>query len=253
MPRLPLNDEDLGRALRAQLHELVVDMAPRHDLCSAVMRQHQSRRRRSRMRAGLATLAVAAAVAVPLSMAATGGGASPRAQVRLASFTFGLPAGYRPLPSTRRALCALGIGVFPPPQRPVFGPHRLPAYAKMRSAANADGGCLALLLTAPFKPGTNAAPVPPASARQVAVGPYRAWEGRLPWSEGPLRISALFVEVDRPANGHPGPVFFRKHGTSLVLDVRIPVGNGEDRDLVVVSRGLSEQKLVSVVISGLSS
>jgi hypothetical protein len=254
MPSLPLSDEDLGCALRAQLHELVVDMVPRPDLCSTVVHQHQGRRRRSRLKGGLATLAVGTAVAVALSTTGTGGGAAPRAQVHLASFMFRLPAGYRSLPSTGKRLCALAIAVFPPPGRPFLGPHRLAAYAKMRSAANADGGCLALLLTAPFRPGTKAASVSPDSARQVRVGPYQAWEGHLPWSEGRLKISALYVLAPSgPANGHPERVVFRKAPAPLVLDVRMPVADGEDRDLVVVSRGLSEQKLVSVVTSGLSS
>ncbi len=80
------------------------------------------------------------------------------------------------------------------------------------------------------------------TAARVHCHPYRN-DGVLTLGHHPETIAEL-----RTAPGLLAPDV----GGS-VLDVRMPVGNGKDRDLVVVSRGLSGPRLVSVVMSGLSS
>lgn len=64
-----------------------------HDLCAAVVRQHQSRRWGSGLTGGPAPVAVAGAVTVPLSIGAAGGGGVTRARCG-SPLTFRLPAGY---------------------------------------------------------------------------------------------------------------------------------------------------------------
>jgi hypothetical protein len=113
-----------------------------------------------------------------------------------------------------------------------------PGYASaMIAAANAEGGCVAMVLAPPYIP-TTANPDPESgtfeNTQPIQVGPY---EGRVGtwtmYAKGP-NVAAL--EATQQAG----------------LYVKIPLSGGQDQDLVVSSNNLSESALVALVANGLS-
>jgi hypothetical protein len=103
----------------------------------------------------------------------------------------------------------------------------------MASAANAEGGCVFMVLAPPYTP-TAANPDPESGSFEntppVQVGSYEGRVGTWTYYPKPSDVatqeSALYVEI--------------------------PVGGGQEQDLAVSSYNLSEGALVSLVANGLS-
>jgi hypothetical protein len=103
----------------------------------------------------------------------------------------------------------------------------------MAAAANADGGCIAMVLAPAYTP-TAADPDPEAgtfeNTQPVQVGPFQGREG-------------TWTTVAKPSDVAT---------QQASLYVEIPVAGGQDRDLAVSANNLSENALVSLVANGLS-
>jgi hypothetical protein len=103
----------------------------------------------------------------------------------------------------------------------------------MAAAANAEGGCIAMVLAPPYTP-TTADPDPESgtfeNTQPIQVGPY----------EGRVGTWTMFAKPSNVATQQAG------------LYVEIPLAGGQDQDLVVSSNNLSEGALVALVANGLS-
>jgi hypothetical protein len=96
----------------------------------------------------------------------------------------------------------------------------------MATGATADGGCLVMELSVPFTP-TQATPNPyVVGSQEVDVAGNTGWLGTTNYSQG---------------------------SDSIQLTVALPQANGQMRDLVVGSSGLSKSELVTVVTQGLAT
>jgi hypothetical protein len=188
----------------------------------------------------------AAGVAIPLSLGTTTPavkrvtkGAAP--VMALASYRLRLPQSYRLTAATTTVCPALDVAfVSPDPTSRTWtadgtaSPVQTPGYASdMAVAANAEGGCIAMVLAPPYTP-TTADPDPESgtfeNTQPVQVGPY----------EGRVGTWTMFAKPSNVATQQAG------------LYVEIPLAGGQDRDLVVSSNNLSESALVALVATGLS-
>ena len=119
------------------------------------------------------TAAAAAAITVPLAI---GGGSRPAAAgpvLRLASYTFQLPAGYK-LTAATSAPCHVSVAAVLPWDPNAKDRRAPPGQTAMKAAASAAGGCIAAVLAPPYTP-TAAVPdpeAPVAGAHPVQVGRY---------------------------------------------------------------------------------
>lgn len=200
-----------------------------------------------RLAAGVAAAAIAAAaITVPLT---AGGGSQPATAgpvMRLAPYTFRLPAGYKLTAATSPPCHAFAVIALPASLVPPHGPvaQHPPYGAQMKAAASASGGCILAVLAPPYTP-TTATPDPeaPAAAHPVRVGRYH----------GAIIHSRMFVtdlRNRRQAARHgitPGPNSFTQ------LYVQLPADGGKMRDLVIGAKQLSDSALIKIAANGLST
>jgi hypothetical protein len=249
-PPVPATSE-LGRARqRAKLTDAITVEASfpdREETLAPVTGVDSSRKGRvSRGRlhvvsAVVAIAAAAAAVAIPLSLGST---KPPTERViesaapvmALDGYRLRLPSDYRLTAANMSNCSPPGVAFVSPtsgPPRTSASPADVPGYASQTEvAANADGGCLSMVLAPPYTPtGTN--PDPEAGTfeveQPVQVGRY---EGR----------AGAWYSVSKPSGA-------RTEEQSLY--VQIPIAGGQVQDLVVSANGLSESELISVVANGL--
>lgn len=108
-----------------------------------------------------------------------------------------------------------------------------PYESQMAVAANAQGGCISMVLAPPYT-ATAADPDPEAgtleSTQPVQVGRYEARAG-------------TWTSVSKPSG-------VRTEQWSLYIE--IPLADGQTQDLVVSSYGLSQNALVTIVANGLT-
>ncbi len=166
--------------------------------------------------------------------------------MRLASYTFRLPAGYKLAAATSPPCHAFVVTALPASLVPPHGPvaQNPPHDAGMKAAASASGGCILAVLAPPYTP-TTAMPDPeaPAAAHPVRVGRYH---GAIIHS----RIFVTDIRNRRQAARHgitPGWSSFTQ------LYVQLPAGGGKMRDLVIGAKQLSDSALIQIAANGLSS
>ncbi|MGH9106486.1 MAG: hypothetical protein ACRDZX_11765 [Acidimicrobiales bacterium] len=193
--------------------------------------------RRRYLAAAAAAAVAAAGTAVPLALGA-GATTASRAMTKgggpvmqLASYRLRLPRSYH-LTAAAASDCH-PMYMF---GSPGGGSGTTPSYASTdAAAATASGGCIAIVLAAPYTP-TASQPDPEAAVgnaetHQVEVGPYNAW----------IYTGSLYYTAQ---TGY-GPV-------ETVLFVELPLAGGKVQDLVVGEQGLSQPQLVALVANGLS-
>lgn len=213
-----------------------------------------ARRRRLSLAGAAAVIVAAAAVALPLALqtsppsaahvtntaksdkgAASHLGAAP--VMRLASYRLRLPHNYRLTAASATECPAAGVTFVGPGSSSngtTASSADVPDYAaQMAVNANAEGGCIFMVLAPPYTP-TAADPDPEAgtfeSTQPVQVGPYTGRVGS-------------WTSVAKPSGVAT---------QQAALYVQIPLTSGQDRDLVVSANNLSASALVSLVANGLS-
>jgi len=148
-----------------------------------------------------------------------------------------LPSDYRLVGTTTSACTPPGVGFSSPapgPPRTEASSANVPGYAShAEAAANADGGCISMVLAPPYTP-TATNPDPEAGTFEdeppIQVGRY---EGR----------AGAWYSVSKPSD-------VRTEQWSLY--VQIPIAGVQMQDLVVSANGLSERDLIAVVANGLT-
>ena len=189
-----LSDETLERALSGALHNLVGEIEPDPRICDAVLERHARQRRRSRAAAGAAALAAVTAVAGLVIALTVGGTAAPRGpQLTLASFRLRLPARAHVL-APGSHVCLPAIVMYPGTTVPSGGPAN-PSEPKVVSAATGDGGCVSILLTAPFTAGSADAPTPfnDADTQPVQIAGYVGTSGTATWTGGDMTYGGISI------------------------------------------------------------
>ena len=232
-----LSDEQLQDTMRDRLHRLAGDLAPDPRLYERVLAGH-ARHRRARGVGAMVAVAVVAGAAIVL----TGGGAdSPasRPQLQLASFKLRLPEHSQVLaPGSHRCLPAMVM--YPSTSVPSGGPAN-PTEPAIVSAVTADGGCISVLLTSPFTPGSSGAPTPfmdEQSAKPVQIGSYQGTAGPATWIGSDMSYKGIAIPSGT---------------TQSIVSLAVPRAGGQLEDLVFAAEGVSEQQLISIVSSGLSA
>ena len=186
--------------------------------------------RGNRPRQVAAALAAAGVVATGTAAGAHALGFRPdQTTIRLASYSLSLPSKYTP-ESTGSAAC----NPFDGKQVTFVPPVTQPVEPAMAAAAAQGGGCVFVALGPAFTPSATAGPLKvsiitrdgPFQGHAVEVDGYQAWVG-----SGTFATTGTQQEV-------------------LVLFV--PAPDGQVRDLMVTTMGMSDTELVSVVSSGLS-
>jgi hypothetical protein len=184
-----------------------------------------------------AVLAAAAAVAITVPLA-IGGGSHPAAAgpvLRLASYSFQLPAGYQLTAATSAPCHAFVTGVLPwdPNANDRRAPSSQPA---MKAAASAAGGCIDAMLAPPYPASMPDPEAPVARAHPVQVGRYH----------GVIVHSQVLVF-------NLASIRAAKHHLFTELFVPLPAGGGEMRDLVIGASRLSESELIKIAATGLAA
>jgi hypothetical protein len=186
-----------------------------------------------------AVLAAAAIVAITVPLAIRGGShpAAAGPVLRLASYTFQLPAGYQ-LTAATAAPChafAPTVTLWDPNAKdfPVWS-----GQAAMKAAASASGGCIAAALGPPYTwyPGMTDPEAPVAGTHPVQVGRYHGVIVRSPvliFSFGTIRAA--------------------KHHLFTELFVPLPAGRGQMLDLLMGASRLSESELIKIAAAGLGA
>ena len=195
-------DGDVLRlALRAELHGLVAsdDLA-----ASVIVRYRASRRRRLSCISALAVMLLAG-LGVLLGLVSSPGHTGPD-ELQLSSYRLRLPDRYHV--TTTAPVISAG------------------SQQKVMAAVGSDGRCVAMQLTAPFRPGPAGDPNIPRGAPEVTVGAYRGW-----------------LTQDGCGSRRP------QHG--LVFEMAAPAG--QIQDLMIESSGLSQAAFISLVSANLSS
>lgn len=251
-----LSDETFEDELRLQFSMLDVP-APSAGALSKTVRRYRRWRLRRRLLVAAPGVAAAASLGAVFALTGVGGPAGGPASrgkssenalhlsevnaIHLANYVFPLPKGYavsssatatcpvvlittRPTPPSTMPNISTGSAVWSPPviAQP-YSASSSSSTAHMAAGASSDGGCLAMELSVPFAP-TQSTPNPYATGSQ---------------------------EVD--IAGDMGWLTVANYDKGMVqLTVELPQANGQTRDLVVGSSGLSESKLVTVVTQGLA-
>jgi hypothetical protein len=234
-----LSDDTLESALRGALHDLVGDIEPDPQMGDVVLERHARHRRRSRAAQGAGALAAVIAVAGLAVVLTAGGATAPHgAQLTLASFKLRLPARSRVL-APGSHVCLPAIVSYPSTSVPSGGPAN-PTEPKVASAATGDGGCVSILLTAPFTPGSASSPTPfnDIHPAPVTIGGYQGTIGTAIWQGGDMTYDGIHIPDGT---------------TQSELTLQVPAAGGQVEDLMFAAEGLSGQQLVSIVSSGLSS
>lgn len=199
------------------------------------------RTRRRHYLVGAAAAVAAVAVALPLSLGSPPP-ASAAVVLRAGAVTVHvtLPRNYRTIPVTASSCASASVGVAwssPSTSASQTGTFSAstPSYAAaISSAANAEGGCVAMALAQPYTP-TSVNPDPEAGtyedAPTIAVGAFEGHDGTWTSYSKPSGAATL----------------------NAWLDVEIPMANGQTRDLIVSGYGLSVSALVALVSDGIST
>jgi hypothetical protein len=187
-----------------------------------------------------AVLAAAAAVAIAVPLAIVGGShpAATGPVLRLASYTFQLPAGYT-LTAAAAAPCHASVEAAAlVPWDPNARDRRRapPGQTAMKAAASAAGGCIAAVLAPPYPQSMPDPEAPVAGAHPVQVGRYHGVT---------VHSQVLVFSVARFRAG--------RHHLFTELFVPLPAGGGEMRDLVIAASRLSESELIKIAASGLAA
>lgn len=232
-----LSDEQLQDTMRDGLHGLAGDLEPDPRLYERVLAGH-ARRRRGRAVGAMVAGTVAAGAAIVLT-AGGAGSPAPSPQLRLASFRLRLPEHSQVLaPGSHRCLPA--IVMYPNVYFPSGGPPN-PTEPAIVSAVTGDGGCVSVLLTSPFTPGSSEAPTPfmdEQSAKPIQIGSYQGTAGPATWIGSDMSYQGIAIPSGT---------------TQSILSLEVPAAGGQLEDLVFAAEGVSEQQLISIVSSGLTS
>jgi hypothetical protein len=231
-------DDQLAETLGEQLHSLVAGVSPRTDLADRVVRRDGTRRRRSRaVGVGAASAVLAGSLAVTIGgLGAKHASRLGHQNLRLASYRFSLPRDTTAVAVTP-ADCALKATVASPEPSAVSGVTE-PSQPAVASAVLGDGGCLSMLLTAPYAAGDPTAPKPAFPALD-----------QTPISiNGDAGTVGTYELIGSASNGQGTDLNGAKN-VELALD--IPAGDGQQQLLLVAAAGVSEQQLESIVASGL--
>jgi hypothetical protein len=198
--------------LRLALESELDHVTPRDGLADLVIARYRKGRRR-RFAGVFGLFVVFAGIGVPIGVAGTSGGAPARSGpvvLRLGSYTLTLPDRYH-LSDANAAPCT--------------GARAAGGQRETAVAATSSGACVLMFFTPQFNP-RRADPNVSRGAKEVTVGPYRAWlapRGYSPAGDG----TALLIEGD--------------------------AAGGQIRDLVIGASGLPQAALVSLVSAGLSA
>ena len=230
-----LSDEQLQDTMRDRLHGLAGDLEPNPRLYERVLAAH-ARRRRVRTVGAMVALIVAGAAIV---LTAGTGSPAPSPQLQLASFKLRLPEHSQVLaPGSHRCLPAMVM--YPSTSVPSGGPAN-PTEPAIVSAVTADGGCISVLLTSPFAPGSSGAPtafMDEQSAKPIQIGSYQGTAGPATWIGSDMSYKGIAIPSGT---------------TQSIISLQVPAGNGQVEDLVFAAEGVSEQQLISIVSSGLTT
>ena len=230
-------EDDLSRELRA----IVVDLQPRAGLADTSIARRRSRRRR----AGVGGVGVAAAVSAGAVLALGGGSSAARPpELHLAAYKFALPRDATTVAATPAA-CALGTFVtYPNDPNPTADQPGVGAAAARQpaisSAITAQGGCVSMLITDPYTPGSSLTPTP--AFPELSTSPVTV-DG----DAGTIGTQEFLGGDNTTING----VHVPNATTDNELTLTIPAANGQDQLLVVTAAGVSQSELQSIVASGL--
>jgi hypothetical protein len=239
---------ELENELRSAFTRSAVDISiPEQARQRLLQRDYHPRTGNRRLAAGLAAGAIAAAaITVPLT---AGGGSRPAPAgpvMRLASYTFRLPAGYKLTAATSPPCHAFAVTALPASLAAPHGPvaQHPPYGAGMKAAASASGGCILAVLLPRYTP-TTARPDPqaPAAAHPVQVGRYH----------GAIIHSRIFVPKSRFSRRNAEHGFPPGWSSFTQLYVQLPARGGQLRDLVIGAKQLSDSALIKIAANGLSS
>lgn len=156
-----MSTREMDPVFTAALRELLITTlkdAPR-ERTRAIdgLKEHEDRLRPSRrgLVASFAILALAAAIVVPLTV----GGSTGRPHVekgavlRLASYAFRLPSGYRQTKAATHCYVVFGSPGGAPGNEPPTSSQPLPPYQSgIEAAVSASGGCVVMQLAPPYIP-----------------------------------------------------------------------------------------------------
>jgi hypothetical protein len=249
------DEHQLGDALSRELHELVGGLEPRVGLADAAIDRRRSVRRRAGIGAGglgtVAAVSAGLAVAIGGGGGGGGGGAAPArlggSELHLAAYRFVLPRDATPVAATLAA-CALGAGVVVYPTVTAADESRIgvstPDQPAIASAVTGQGGCVSMLLTNAYTPGSDLTPVP----------------GFPFLDQTPITIDGDSGDIGTQefigGDGSGGDATV--HGSAMPsgtenneLTLTIPTANGQDELLIVTAAGVSQAQLQSIVASGL--
>jgi hypothetical protein len=239
-----ISDQQLGDALSRQLHDLAGELTPEQNLADRVIRRRRAGRRRARL-SGVGGVIAALVAAAVLTVGGSGTPAQTQlgqSQLRLASYTFKLPRRSHAVSATPAA-CAIGAVVTY--EAPGASPSN-PQQPMIAQAVTDNGGCVSMLLTAPYTPGAANAPdeaFPVVDQHPVQIGSYAGTVGT-----AEVVGSAGDGSSDLTINGVSVP----SGTTHQFLTVHLPTSDGQVQDLQVAVAGISEQQLVAIVSSGLT-
>lgn len=245
-------DDPFADELRLQF-SMMDSPVPSARFVEQTVRRYRSWRLRRRLAVAVPGVALVVSLGVAFGLGGAGGrgaGGSSSSNaielsghhaIHLANYTFPLPKGYA-VTTSATATCPVvllmtsptaptmpnistGSAVWSPPV--IAQPYRASSSsstAHMAAGAGSDGGCLAMELSVPFTP-TQSTPNPYATGSQeVDVAGDTGWLTVANYDKGTVQLT-----------------------------VAVPQPNGQMRDLVVGSSGLSKNQLVTVVSQGLSS
>ncbi|MGI8714529.1 MAG: hypothetical protein ACR2NR_15410 [Solirubrobacteraceae bacterium] len=231
-------DDQFAETLGEEFHSLVAGLSPRTDLADRVVGRDRSRRRRTRtVGVGAAGAVVAGSLAVTLGgLGVTHAPGLEHRDLRLASYHFSLPRDTTAVAATP-ADCALKATVASPDLSAVNGVTK-PAQPAVASAVLGDGGCVSMLLTAPYAAGDPNAPKPAFPVlHQTPVS-----------INGDAGTVGTYEFIGSASNGQGTALNGAKN---VELALNIPAGDGREQLLLVAAAGISEQQLESIVASGL--
>jgi hypothetical protein len=234
-----LTDETLERALRGALHDLTADVEPDPRICDTVLERGARHRRRAHAAQGAGALAALTAVAALVMALTAGGTAAPRTpELTLASFKLRLPARSHVL-APGSHVCLPAVVMYPSTHVPAGGPAN-PSEPNVVSAATGHGGCVSILLTAPFTPGSADAPTPmnDTDRQPLQIAGYRGTIGTVTWTGADMTYQGISIPDGT---------------TQSELTLEAPAADGQIAALVFAAEGLTRQQLVSIVSSGLSA
>lgn len=246
-----LSDDTFEDELRLEFSMLDIP-DPAAGVLQKTVRRYRRWRLRRRLLVAAPGVAVAASLGVALGLSGvlspgSGGSRSNAIQlsdhhaIHLANYTFPLPKGYavtssltatcpvllimtRPTPPTMPNNSTGSVVWSPPVIAQPFSASSSSSTAHMAAGATADGGCLVMELSVPFTP-TQSIPNPYATGSQeVDVAGDMGWITVANYDKGKVQLT-----------------------------VALPQANGQMRDLVVGSSGLTKSELVTVVTQGLAT